>query len=155
MVNYILLQEMLIGEYVNKVGEKNRIALPKKFREILGNEVIVTRGYEDCIIVVNKAQWRKLLDVFGDKPFTNSPVRDTRRFLIGGASEVGMDKQGRFVLPTTLKEFAGIKKEVVFLGLVDWVEIWDREEWKKRMQMIKPRASKIAEKLQEIRDSSA
>lgn len=139
---------MLIGEFLNKVGEKNRIALPKKFREILGNEVIVTRGYEDCVIVVNKDQWKKLLEVFEDKPFTTSPVRDTRRFLIGGASEANLDNQGRFVLPVNLKDFAQIEKEVVFVGLVDWVEIWSKDKWEERMNMLKPNAAKIAEKLQ-------
>lgn len=141
---------MLIGEYSNKVGEKNRIALPKKFRNQLGSKVIVTRGYEDCVIVVNQKQWERLLGVFSDKPFTTSPVRDTRRFLIGGANEVDLDKQGRFVLPKHLKEFALIKKEVVFIGLVDWVEIWDKTSWEKRMKMIQPQAAKIAEKLQEV-----
>jgi MraZ protein len=140
---------MLIGEFINKVGEKNRIALPKKFREIMGEKVIVTRGYEDCILVVNELQWEKLLKIFEGKPFTTSPVRDTRRFLIGGAHEVMFDKQGRFVMPEVLKEFAGIAKEVVFVGLVDWVEIWSKDRWDKRMEMIKPDAAKIAEKLQE------
>jgi len=143
---------MLIGEYLNKVGKKNRIALPKKFRKILGEEVIVTRGYEDCAIVVNKKQWEKLLSVFDDKPFTTSPVRDTRRFLIGGANEVRLDKQGRFVLPVNLKEFVNIRNEVVFVGLVDWVEIWSKDAWEKRMEKIKPQAAKIAEELGKINE---
>lgn len=141
---------MLIGEYLNKVGEKNRIALPKKFRQLLGSKVIVTRGYEDCVIVVNEKQWQKLLSVFDDKPFTTSPVRDTRRFLIGGASEVNFDKQGRFVLPANLREFAAVEKEVVFVGLVDWVEIWAKDAWVKRMEKIKPQAAKIAEELGKV-----
>ncbi len=144
---------MLIGEFLNKLGEKNRVALPKKFREILGDEVIVTRGYEDCLILVNKSQWRNLLQIFDDKPFTTSPVRDTRRFLIGGAQEVKCDNQGRFVLPMNLKKFSEIKKEVVFVGLGDWVEIWDKDKWEKRMDMVKPQASKIAEKLKESVES--
>lgn len=146
---------MLIGEYFNKVGEKNRIALPKKFREILGEKVIVTRGYEDCIIVVNEKQWSKLLSIFDDKPFTRSPVRDTRRFLIGGASEVEYDNQGRFVVPANLKDFAGIEKEVVFVGLVDWVEIWDKSRWEKRINLIKPSADKIAEELQKTSENNS
>ncbi len=146
---------MLIGEYLNKVGEKNRIALPKKFREILGEKVIVTRGYEDCIIVVNEKQWSKLLSIFDDKPFTRSPVRDTRRFLIGGASEVEYDNQGRFVMPANLKDFAGIEKEVVFVGLVDWVEIWDKQKWEKRINLIKPSADKIAEQLQRTSENNS
>ncbi len=139
---------MLVGEYQNKVEGKNRIALPKKFRDEMGKEVIVTRGYEDCIIVVNDAQWNKLLEVFSDKPFTTSPVRDTRRFLIGGASEVNLDNQGRFVLPVHLREFAKVRREVVIVGLVDWVEIWGKEKWDKRLGEIKPKAGEIAEKLQ-------
>jgi len=144
---------MLIGEFLNKVEAKNRLALPKKFREVIGGKVIVTRGYEDCIIIVNDKQWEKLLEVFSDKPFTTSPVRDTRRFLIGGASEVTLDKQGRFVLPNYLKEFASIQKEVVFVGLVDWIEIWASNMWDKRIEMIKPQAAKIAEELQDINSS--
>lgn len=138
---------MLIGEFSNKVGQKNRTALPKKFRKIIGDNIIVTRGYEDCIIIVNEKQWGNLLRVFDDKPFTTSPVRDTRRFLIGGASEVGLDKQGRFVIPINLKEFAHIESEVVFVGLVDWIEVWSKEMWQKRLDMIKPSADKIAEEL--------
>jgi MraZ protein len=141
---------MLIGEYTNKLGEKNRLALPKKFREILGNKVIVTRGYEECLIIINSKQWDKLLSVFSDKAFTNSPVRDTRRFLIGGACEVEHDKQGRFVLPNNLKEFASISKEVVFVGLIDWVEIWDKDKWIERMKIVKKNASKIADELQKL-----
>ena len=141
---------MLIGEYTNKLGEKNRLALPKKFREILGNKVIVTRGYEECLIIINSKQWDKLLSVFSDKAFTNSPVRDTRRFLIGGACEVEHDKQGRFVLPNNLKEFASISKEVVFVGLIDWVEIWDKDNWIERMKIVKKNASKIADELQKL-----
>ena len=148
-------EKMLIGEYSNKVGEKNRLALPKKFRKEIGSKVIVTRGYEDCVIVVNESQWKNLLSVFDDKPFTTSPVRDTRRFLIGGASEVNLDSQGRFVLPAHLKEFAGVTKEVVCVGLVDWVEIWSKEQWEKRLEKIKPNASKIAEELQKSNEKSS
>jgi MraZ protein len=144
---------MLIGEYLNKVGEKNRLALPKKFRQILGEKIIVTRGYEDCVIVVNEKQWGRLLSVFDDKPFTTSPVRDTRRFLIGGANEVTLDKQGRFVLPLNLKEFARIENDVVFVGLVDWVEIWARDAWEKRMEKIKPSAATIAEELGKVNEA--
>ena len=138
---------MIIGEFQNKLGAKNRLALPKKFRDQMGTKIIATRGYEDCVIVVNSNQWKNLLKIFDNKPFTTSRVRDTRRFLIGGASEIDLDKQGRFVVPKNLKSFAGIKNEVVFVGLVDWVEIWDIKSWKKRIAKIKPTAGEIAEKL--------
>ena len=141
---------MLIGEFFNKVGEKNRIALPKKFRKLIGDSLIVTRGYEGCVVIVNKRQWQNLLSSFTDKPFIKSSIRDTRRFFIGGASEIKVDAQGRFVLPVNLKQYAEVKKEVVFVGLVDWIEIWDREKWNKRLEYLQKEAPKIAEKVDEI-----
>lgn len=139
--------EMLIGEYQSKMGEKNRIALPKKFREILGNKVIVTQGYEKCLIVVSQAQWEEIIKPIAEKPFTLSPVRDTSRFIIGSAYEADLDTQGRFVISQVLKEYANIQDEVSFLGLLNWVEIWDKNKWAERKQFIAENSSDIAEQL--------
>lgn len=141
---------MLIGTFENNLGEKNRIALPKKFVDELGDKVIVTKGYDDCLIIVDMKRWEKLLDSFKDIPFVNSDIRDTRRFLLGSATEVQLDKQGRFVLPENLKSYAKILKTGVFLGLVDWVEIWDKEIWADKELNINTNSNKIAEKVSEI-----
>jgi len=138
---------MLIGEYQNKIGEKNRIALPKKFREILGNKVIVTKGYEQCLIVVSLNQWEEIIKPITQKPFTLSPVRDTSRFIIGSAYEADLDNQGRFVISQVLKEYASLKEEVSFLGLLNWVEIWDKNNWDERKEYIAKNSSSIAEQL--------
>jgi MraZ protein len=141
---------MLVGEFFNKVGDKKRVALPKKFREEIGENVVLTRGFEGCITLVNRIQLDKLLKAFEDKPFTMSAVRDTRRFFVGGASEVILDKQGRFVIPENLLEYSQIKTEVVFIGLVDWVEIWSKEAWMNKLKILNENASQVAEDLERI-----
>jgi MraZ protein len=141
---------MLIGEFINHVGEKNRIAVPKKLREELGNKLIVTQGYEGCLIVVSPAQWQSMIDESASGPFVSHSVRDTSRFLLGGALEVELDDQGRFVLSPSLTEYANVEDEVVFLGLGRWVEIWDKKKWQERKNYIGEHSSDIAEKLSNI-----
>jgi len=141
---------MLIGEYRYKVEAKNRISLPKKFREEIGNKIVVTRGYEGCLVVVSPRQWEVLIEDAARGPFVSEAVRDTSRFLLGGAVEVELDEQGRFVLPQPLKEYAGIGKEVCFLGLGRWVEIWDAEKWAKRKAYLAKHSGEIGERLQRI-----
>ena len=138
---------MLIGEFETKLTDKNRLALPKKFREELGEKLIVMQGYEGCMILVNETQFQALTNEIINGRFVNDAVRDTTRFLVGSAHEISLDKQGRFILPQSLRNFTQTKDEVVFLGLIRWVEIWDKSTWSKRKQFIAENASGIAEKL--------
>ncbi|MDP1710419.1 MAG: division/cell wall cluster transcriptional repressor MraZ [candidate division WWE3 bacterium] len=130
---------MLIGEYRYRVGLKNRIALPKKLRDDLGPRVVAMRGYEGSILVVSQKGWSKLMEEILSGPLTNPQVRDTARFLMGGAHEIEPDPQGRFVLPSPLIEHAGVKvgQEVVFAGLGRWVEIWSESRWIARLKDLK------------------
>lgn len=141
---------MLVGEFKTKLTDKNRLALPKKFRDELGKEIVVTRGFEGCVTVVNPAQFKNLIETFEDKPFTQSGVRDTRRFFIGGAVEIETDTQGRFVVPEHLKTYADVSGEVVFVGLVDWVEVWSAENWSSKLNELKQQAPTIAETLTDV-----
>ena len=138
---------MLIGQYWGKVGEKFRIAFPKKFREILGDKVIVTNGFEGALIVVSEEGWSALLEGTEGKPFTTSSARETQRFLLGGASFVELDDKGRFILPQYLREYAGIDEEVVFLGISRYVEIWDKKRWQEYEMSLSKNISSIAERL--------
>jgi MraZ protein len=140
---------MLIGEFESKVSDKNRIALPKKFREEIGDTLIITQGYEGCIILVDELRFLALTQEIRDGSFVNDAIRDTTRFLIGSAHEVQLDKQGRFVLPQSLRSFSGIEDEVILLGLMRWVEIWSRDVWIQRKTMISSDAPKIARLLQD------
>jgi len=137
---------MLIGYYTSKITDKGRISLPKKFRDELGNRVIVARWYEGCVVIVATKSFKDLLNrITGKARFITKDIRDTDRFILGSAFELRLDSQGRFVLPKNLKEHAKIKDEVVFMGLNDRVEIWDVKIWKERESVIKKNAEEMIE----------
>ena len=128
---------MLIGQYEGKVDIKGRTAFPKKFRELLGDKLIVTLGYENSLIVVSEENWKALLEGTEGRPFIQSETRETQRFLLGGASNVELDGKGRFILPAYLRSYGQIKDEVVFIGLSRYVEIWDKTrltEYRKNLE---------------------
>lgn len=138
---------MFIGEYSTQIGEKNRIAIPKKLRDQISGKAYITRGYENCLILVDQKRWENLIDEINKKPLLSLNVRDTKRFIIGGASEIEYDTQGRFVLPESLKLFAKIEERLIFLGVGEWIEIWNEEIWKEKLQGLAGNVSDIAERL--------
>jgi len=137
----------LIGQYEVSVGEKGRIALPKKVRTTLGDKVIITYGFENSLIVVSVKNWTQLVTELKGSSLFASNARDTKRFLFGGAIEPELDKQGRFILPEYLRSYAGIEKDVVFLGLSSYAEIWDKKQWLKHATILRSDIEKIAETL--------
>ncbi|KUK66964.1 MAG: Protein MraZ [candidate division WS6 bacterium 36_33] len=143
---------MLIGEYKSTLGEKKRVSLPKKFREILGENLILTRGYEQALIVVNEGLWKKVAEEVMNGSFINKDIRDTSRFLVGGAKEIELDKQGRFVIPQSLLEHAELGEEVVFIGLINWVEIWDKKKWEERLKYLQEHGEEIAQEIGKMKD---
>ncbi len=144
---------MLLGQYDGKVGAKSRVAFPKKFRNILGDKLIITFGYENSLIVVSEEGWKALLEGTEGKPFTFGAARETQRFLLGGATELSLDSKGRFILPAYLREYGKIKDEVVFLGISRFVEVWDKSLWQEYQQNLKNNIAVIAQKLGEDKKS--
>lgn len=141
---------MIIGEYKGKVGEKKRVSLPAKFREEIGEDLILTRGYEEALILVNKEMWQKVAQNVIDGSFTDKNIRDTSRFLVGSAKEIEMDSQGRFVIPEALFTHAGLGSEIVFIGLVNRIEIWDAEKWSQRVAYLQKHGDEIAQEISKM-----
>ncbi|WKZ31211.1 MAG: division/cell wall cluster transcriptional repressor MraZ [Candidatus Dojkabacteria bacterium] len=142
---------MLIGEYRSKIGDKKRVAIPKRFRDEMGDDLILTRGYEKALVLVNKEMWGKVAGEVIGGSFINKNIRDSSRFLVGSAVELDLDQQGRVVIPTALYEHAALSKEVVFVGLVNWVELWDKEMWKERLNYLQAHSEIIADELSKIK----
>ena len=139
---------MLIGQYTSKLTDKNRVSIPKKIREELGSEIIAAKWYEGCLVLVSKENWQKLLKrLIGKATIIISPVRDIDRFIMASAFEVGLDRQGRFVLPDNLMKYANIVSEVVFIGLGDRVEIWAADAWSELEKNAEGKASVAIEKI--------
>lgn len=146
---YYWKENMLIGQESSKIDEKNRILFPKKFRKVLGDELIVTQGFEGSLIVVSAKDWRSLLEGTEGKPFTHKEARETQRFLLATATEATLDEKGRFIVPEHLREYAGIDREAIVLGISRYVEIWDKKRWethnKELIKNIEPITKKLSE----------
>lgn len=139
---------MLVGQYKSKLTEKDRISVPKKIRDELGDELVIARWYENCLVLVSKDGWASLLKrLAGENNFITSPVRDIDRFILASGFEIDLDGQGRFVVPDILKEHSSIKEEVIFIGLGDRVEIWSKENWNEVEKNIQEKADKAIEKI--------
>ena len=121
---------MLIGEYNHALDSKNRIIVPSKLREDLGNKFVITKGLDGCLYTYPLTEWEILQEKLKTLPLTNKDARAFVRFFFAGASEVEMDKQGRVLLPQNLKEYADIEKDIVSIGVLTRVEIWSKEKWK-------------------------
>lgn len=138
---------MLIGQFQGKVSAKYQVAFPKKFREILGEKIIITKGFEQSLLVISESNWRNVLDGLERQSVTQSSSRETKRFLLGGASFIELDKKGRFILPEYLRDFAAMTEDIVFLGQDTYVEIWDKKHWDSYSQELNKNISDVAESL--------
>ncbi len=136
---------MLIGEYQYTVDAKGRLFIPVKFREDLGESFVVTKGLDDCLFVYSEEQWNKLLEKINALPMSQ---RDIRRFVLAGATQVDLDKQGRILLPQNLREHAKLERDVVIIGVSERVEIWDKERWENAVNTLTSEA--VAEKMEEL-----
>jgi MraZ protein len=121
---------MFIGEFKHNLDPKNRLILPSKFRDTIGERFIVTCGLESCLVIYTEEGWQEYAEELQRLPYHKKDIRDYIRLVLSKAHEVETDLQGRFTIPPNLREFAELKKEVVVTGVFDKIEIWDRESWK-------------------------
>ncbi len=120
---------MFMGEYNHTIDIKNRLIIPSKFREALGEEFVITKGLDGCLFVYDHAEWTAFEEKLKSLPLTNKDARTFVRFFLAGAASVEVDKQGRVLVPSVLKDFAGINKDVVLIGVASRIEIWSKERW--------------------------
>jgi MraZ protein len=124
--------DLLIGEFNNTLDDKGRVSLPSRFRSILpGNRVFLTQGGEDCIWVCPPEFWEDLLQkVLNATSIFKANSRVIRRRIIGPAQEVEIDKAGRIAIPQRLRDFAGLSKDCIVLGQLDYMEIWNIDRYR-------------------------
>ena len=120
---------MLMGEYHHNIDDKNRLIIPSKFREELGNEFVITRGLDGCLFVYSMDEWNKVMNKLKTLPFTKKDARTFMRFMLSAASICEFDKQGRINLVNSLINYAEIKKECIIIGVNDRLEIWAVEKF--------------------------
>lgn len=119
---------MFLGQYAHTVDTKGRTFIPAKYRDELGDTVVVTRGTSKCLTVYPMSEWEKYTAKIAELP--QAHAAKIRRFVFSNASDVPIDTQGRIGLVAGLREYAAIEKNVVILGLGSYIEIWAEDVWK-------------------------
>lgn len=123
------VEVMFIGEYQHSLDSKGRIIVPAKFRDELGETFIMTKGLDNCLFVYPKSEWKILEEKLKTLPLTRKDARAFVRFFFAGASECELDKQGRILIPSNLREYCKLDKDAVVIGVSNRVEIWSKVEW--------------------------
>ena len=135
---------MFIGHFqTNFDNTKGRTAMPVIFRKSIGVKAIITKGYENSLIMVSIEEWQQIVGQVSTGNFLSSMQRQTDRFLLGNAFEVEFDSQGRFIIPLKLREHAKLGKEILFVGVGNRIEIWDRLVWEKNDLYLNENIEKI------------
>ena len=120
---------MFMGQYNHMIDPKGRLIIPSKFRDWLGDEFVVTKGMDGCLFVYANEDWAAFEQKLTSLPLINKEARKFARFFLAGASQVEVDKQGRILITSNLREFAELDKEVVLVGVGSRIEIWSLEKW--------------------------
>ena len=120
---------MFFGTYTPKLDEKGRLILPAKFRDQLSGGLMVTRGQEHCLYVWPQAEVERITERLREAPVSNKATRDYVRMFASAASDETPDKQGRITIPPKLREWASLDKDVVVIGVMNRIEIWDEAAW--------------------------
>ncbi len=125
---------MFLGEFIHTIDDKGRLTLPAKFRPALMEGVIVTRGLDGCLFIFTLSQFKVIAERAANFPLTHAEGREFARMLFSGAADVEVDRVGRILLPQVLRDFAGLDKEVVVVGVNTRIEVWNPGAWKQRRE---------------------
>jgi MraZ protein len=138
------------GEYQYSIDEKKRLAIPPKFRKILGKKAVITRGLDQCLFLYPAKEWQLLAKKLSQLPLSQSDARGFVRLMLTGAMEVVFDDLGRILIPDYLKEYASLTKKTIVAGVYDRVEIWDENKWQDYKIKTEKEVGDIAERLKEL-----
>lgn len=119
---------MFMGEFDHTIDAKGRIIVPSKFREDLGEDFVITSGLDGCLFVYPQKEWQTFSEGLSKLPGTKE-ARQLQRYFFAMAAACESDKQGRILIPAKLRESAGLDKDIVFVGVLNKIEIWSKERW--------------------------
>lgn len=127
---------MFLGEFTHSIDDKGRLTIPAKFRGELAAGLVVTRGFDQNLMVFPLKEWETLAEKIAQRPLSDQSARAFRRRVFSGAMDLEPDRQGRILLPQHLREFAGLNGEAVIAGMFNYLEIWSAAAWQPVRQEI-------------------
>ncbi len=140
---------MFFGEFEYRLDEKGRFPLPPRFRSLVKDGLVLTRGIENCITAYPLAEWKKLAqEVTGGNAISRAKQRRLNRALFASAYLVNLDGHGRITLPPKLKEVASIEEELIIAGANNYLELWSPQEWEAEKDIAQEQAWQIIESIE-------
>jgi len=140
---------ILSGEYECKLDPKGRLVLPSKLKanlpEASGNQVVLTRGFEPCLVLYPRVEWKVIYDKVAALNEFNEEYRHFQRNFFRGNTEIELDNVGRFVVPKTMIRYAEIETEVIMVGMGNRIEIWNAEKYEEYLIKDQAQFSKLAQ----------
>ena len=138
---------MFIGQYTYSLDAKGRVVIPPKYREELGEEFVISKGMDGCLRIYTTDAWQDFCDKLSALPQTSKDARHFARFFLAGANSLEPDKQGRVLIPQVLREFASLEKDVMIIGVNNYVEIWDVNKYDEVNDISEEELDEISEKM--------
>jgi len=127
----------LIGEYNHTIDSKGRLSIPSKFRAVLGESFVISRGVDPCLIIYTEEDWNAFTEKISQLQLNDPSARDIKRFFGAGSANVEIDAHGRILIPSKLQAYAGLTKDVTIVGTIDGkAEIWDSARWEEKENSI-------------------
>lgn len=141
---------MFTGEYIHSFDSKGRVIIPSKFRDELGEVFYIGKGLDKCLFVYPIQAWEEFIGKLKNLSAFNKEERFFLRQFVSGFTECTFDKQGRLIVPPNLREFSNLKDDVAIIGVIDKIEIWNKENWDAYSNNEEFDFDSIAEKMSEL-----
>jgi MraZ protein len=138
---------VFLGEFEHSIDDKGRVAIPARFREELGEGMVLTRGFDLCLQAFPRQVWQQLAQKVSSLSLGSPEARNLRRMLFSNAAEVEVDRQGRILVPQNLREYASLAEQVVITGMDTYFELWSADRWRTVMEQLDTGGAGIAEQL--------
>lgn len=136
---------MYLGRYYHTIEQKGRVAIPVRFRQLLGDHPVMTRGLDGCLFIFSQKEWVTFASSIEHASFTKRVHRDFVRLMTHDAEELEIDDQGRVLIPEFLRESMHLTKDIVFAGSSDHIELWDRDTYHSYVEELLKRAEDVSE----------
>jgi len=146
---------MFVGTTQNSIDEKGRLTLSAKWRSELASGVVITRGFDKCLFIFPQSKYETMAHEIEEQGMALADVRTFARHLAALAEQAEPDKQGRIIIPQNLREFAGLNGEVVVIGVVNRLEVWNPEKYKEVNKQVEASADAVAERYGQIMKNAA
>jgi len=140
---------VFLGEFVHSIDEKNRLAIPARFRQDFADGLYLTKGVDRCLYLLTPEGWNRLAERIAALPSLQADARKIQRHFFSGAAPLVPDKLGRIVIPQPLRAYAGLENEVVLAGVHSRVELWQRQAWDEQQALVDDSSSVIANTIAE------